>query len=244
MPRSLPALAVLLSQLVPGASRADEPPPKRPSRVIEGRVLDEHGKPPGPGKVMFAPQVPPRPFAEASTATIDAEGHYRIGLPPFPVEPDGPPGDGPLRFLALSPGFRPAVGTVGAGAGPSTVDIRLAPVAWKSTDLFLVDREGKPVPGAEVALEVGGPGNTWERLEGDAEGRCRVAMAPSQAFGITIRREGYLAAALGLRGVADDPARLKIPLFAPIRGRVVDLGRSADPGPPGRPDDRPGFLGG
>lgn len=226
-----PTFATILTVLaylgMPEVRGAAEPASKPSIRVVEGRVTDSQGRPPLQGRVFFGPQSPPAPFTASAAATLDAEGHYRVELADFPWWPAPLPASGTLRYLVLAPGSRAAVGTVEAGPGPSTVDIRLEAEPWRATDLLLTNREGVPIPGAEVAIGLGGDSLIWSRLATDGEGRCTLAMAAGQPFGIFIRREGYLPAVLGLHGAEDEPTAFRIKLHEPIRGRVVD--------PKGRP---------
>jgi thiol-disulfide isomerase/thioredoxin len=223
MSRLLPTLALLALLGGPSPSAADEPPARRASRVIEGRALDAQGKPAREGKVLFGPQSVATPFFEAAVATIDPEGRFRIELADFP--PYGPTpllAADSLRYLVLAPGFRATVGTIAAGRGPTTVDIRLMAEPWRTTDALLTDREGRPVADAEVTIRAMGGSISWSRLTTDAEGRCRIAMPAGHPFSVSIRREGYLPTALALRNTEDGPTGFRIRLHEPIRGRVID----------------------
>ena len=114
--------------------------------VIEGRVTDAQGRPLHEGKVMFAPQDPPIAFHEAWTVDIDAQGHYRIELSTLKVLASAFPPTGRLRYLALVPGFRSGVGSFDVESGSAKVDVQLIPEEWRTTEILLVDREGKAIP--------------------------------------------------------------------------------------------------
>ncbi len=102
------------------------------------------------------------------------------------------------------------------------MDVRLSAEEWASTEIVLVDREGKPVSGAEVTIQLGGP-FTWSRETSDAQGRCIVKSPPNQGFSMSIHREGFLPTRLGTRGSSEGPPKsLTVPLYAAIDGRVVD----------------------
>jgi hypothetical protein len=220
MARFLAFLAIIGGFSVAHAQSVNSPT----TRVIEGRVTDAQGRPVREGKVMFAPQTPPVPFSEAGTSAIDARGHYRIELSGFPHGSRLLLSTGPVRFLVLAPGFRGGVGKVDAGTGPATVDVRLSAEAWRESEIVLVDRDGKPVVGAELTLQMGGT-VTWSREMSDADGRCRLKSAPGQPFEISVRREGYLPTVFNSRATADDPTSFKVPLYPRIQGRVVDPAR-------------------
>ncbi len=198
-------------------------------RVIQGRLTDAQGRPVREGKVMFGPQTPPAPFEESGMATVDAEGRFRIELSGFSFGSETLPATGPLRYLALVPGFRGEPGNVDAGAGAATLDVRLSAEAWTTTEIRLVDRDGKPVPGALVTLQLGGP-FTWSRETSDADGRCKIKSAPGQGFSISVQRDGYLLTRFGSRATADDPTSFTVPLYSPIQGRVVDPAGKPLPG--------------
>ena len=166
---------VLAFMVLPGSQtpNATEPPSQSATRIIEGRVTDGQGRPVHEGKVMFAPQDPPLPFSERATAAIDAQGHYRIEISTFPYGDRPIPASGVLRYLVLVPGFRSGAGRVAAEPASAKIDVQLTPEEWKPTEILLVDRDGKPVPGAEVKLMMGGSA-VWSRHTSDAKGRCLV----------------------------------------------------------------------
>ena len=214
-------LLILASPALPSPCGADDPVAKPATRVIEGRVLDSRGQPVRQGKVFFGPREARIPFDEQSTATLDGEGRYRIELKGFAFGDKPIPATEPLRFLALSAGFRPELGKVEPGNVPSVVDVRLTPEPWKETLLRFVNRKGEAVAGVEADLSIASR-QAWETLKSDAEGRCRVATPAGLGFSIRARPGDYLATSFGFRGVAEDPVDLTVPLYDPIRGRVVD----------------------
>ena len=227
MSRLVPLLALLAWLGGSTTSGADEPAPKPTSRIIEGRVLDDQGKPAREGKILFGPQSVAAPFREAAVATIDAEGRYRIELADFPAYGPLPllAADA-LRYLVLAPGFRATTGTIAAGPGPTTADLRLKAEPWRTTDALVTDRQGKPVADAEVTIRAMGSSISWSRLSTDAEGRCRIAMAAGHPYSVSIRREGYLPTSLTLRNIEEDPTGFRIRLHEPIRGGWSTLGES------------------
>ena len=176
------------------------------------------------GEIMFALQNPPLAFNESWTADIDQEGHYRIELSTLSLSLGRSiPPTGRLRCLVLVSGFRSGAGKVDAETGSARVDIQLTPEEWRTTEIFLVDRDGKPVPGVLVSTKMGGRA-VWSRQTSDAQGRCLVKSAPGVACAVSFEHEGYLPTEFGTRGTAADPTSFKVPLFAMIEGRVVDPG--------------------
>jgi thiol-disulfide isomerase/thioredoxin len=200
---------------------AHDQAPVPATRVVEGRVRDSRGQPVRVGKVFFGPQDPRVPFEEESTASLDAKGRFRIELKGFTLGTDRIPASGPVRFLALSAGFRPGLGKVEAGAGSSAVEIRLSPEPWKETVFHFVDRRGGVVGNVDVDLFIVGQ-LLWDKLRSDRDGRCCVATPAGLSFSITARPKSLLAGSVGFRGIADDPADFTLPLYDPIHGRVVD----------------------
>jgi thiol-disulfide isomerase/thioredoxin len=200
-----------------GGGQAHQPA----TRLIEGHVTDVQGHPVREGKIMFALQNPPLAFHESWTADIDQEGHYRIELSTLSIGRGTVPPTGRLRCLVLVSGFRSGAGKVDAETGSAKVDIQLTPEEWRTTEILLVDREGKAVPGALVSTKMGGRA-VWSRQTSDAHGRCLVKSAPGVTCAFSVEHERYLPTEFGIRGTAADPTSFKVPLFAMIEGRVVD----------------------
>jgi thiol-disulfide isomerase/thioredoxin len=221
MSTSVPIVVVLVGlgglQAPGGGGQALQPA----TRLIEGRVTDVQGHPVREGKIMFGLQNPPRSFDEAWTAAIDQEGHYRIELSALSIGRSTVPPTGRLRCLVLVSGFRSGAGKVDADTGSARVDIQLTPEEWRTTEILLVNREGKPVPGAVVSMKLGGRA-VWSRQTSDAQGRCVVKSAPGVPFELSVEHEGYLPTEFVTLGTAADPTNFKVPLFATIEGRVVD----------------------
>ena len=178
---------------------------------------------------MFAPPTPLVPFDESGTAVTDVDGRFRIELSAFQLGSDPLPATGPLRYLVLAPGFRGEVGKVDAGVGPTKLEIRLPAEEWTSTEIRMVDREGKPVPGALVTLRMGGDFK-WSQLTSDAGGRCIVKSAPGHGFMISIERDGFLPTRFGSRATAEDPTNYTVSLYSAIQGRVIDPAGKPVPG--------------
>ncbi len=218
---TLVAIVVGLLGLVSAQAPNGGGPAAQPAkRVVEGRVTDTNGNPVREGKVMFGPQDPPLPFRDSTAVAIDAQGHYRIELAAFTLGTRSRPATDALRYLVLVPGYRSEAGRVAAGRGPGKVDVQLKPREWRTTEITLVDRDEKPVPGASVSLRY--EFTVWSRQTSDAQGRCLVKSAPDVAFGIKVEKEGYLPTELATRATAADPTSFNVPFFPVIEGRVVD----------------------
>lgn len=221
MPRLVTTLLILTSS----AFAAAEERAKQATRTIEGRVVDVDGRLVTHGKVYFS--VSDRsPFCtKEATAEIGPDGTYRIELKDYMFGGATVPASTARRFTVVATGFHAELGTVPAG-GETTIDFRLTPAEWKTTIFRFVDLRNHPVVGAEVDLQIA-LDVAWETLKSDRDGICRVACPPDNSFRIAVRSQDYLPIEFGLPGRADDPAEVAIPMFDPIRGRVVD--------PDGRP---------
>ncbi len=204
----------------PAVARKEQAPPTT-ARVIEGRLTDASGRAVPEGKLMFGPQNVRVPFAESGMATVGPEGRFRIELAGFSNGDETLPATGPIRYLILAPGFHAEVGQLGAGVAPAKLDVRLTNEEWTANEIRTVDRNGKPIAGADVTLQMGGPFK-WAQQSTDSEGKLHFKSARGQAFSISIARDGYLTTRFGSRATAEDPTSFTIPLYAPIEGRVVD----------------------
>ena len=189
--------------------------------MVSGRVLDDRGRPPHAARISFAPTAPGAMLSESTTVAVDDQGRYKIEVIDVVVGGTNYPAAGELRSLVIAPGFRPVVGKVEPGPSPSTVDISLTPEPWRETEFRLIDPVSRPVEGVVVDLTIGGS-LVWERLQSDRAGAIRTVTPRGLGFQVAARPKAYLATTVGFRGIADDPPLVTIPLFEPIRGRVVD----------------------
>jgi thiol-disulfide isomerase/thioredoxin len=187
-------------------------------RVVEGIVVAA-GKPVADARVFFAEAERGFRFVEDATATTDAEGRYRADLARIPWA------TGSMLQLVLAPGFQVIKRKIEAGRGATTADFELIAQPWKETQIRLEDSSGRPVEGVEVTCSVGAV--VWARLKTDAEGCCRLAMAPKMPIALAVKPKGARPIDTNLGVTQDEPASITLPVLPPIRGRVLD--------PDGRP---------
>ena len=209
------AFAVVLG--VAPAGGDESPVPTTVGRVVEGTVIGADRVPIGGARLFFGPTN--RGLRLDEEAATDDRGHYRVDLGRSPWL------TGEVRALLLAPGYRLVDRALGADRGSSIVDFELEPQPWKETILRFEDPEGRPVGGVEVTTTVAGnEARIWSRSRTDAEGRCRVAMAPGMPIGLSVKPEGARPIITYLGAEPDEPDAITLPILAPIRGRVVDPG--------------------
>ncbi|HYH45477.1 MAG TPA: carboxypeptidase-like regulatory domain-containing protein, partial [Thermoanaerobaculia bacterium] len=188
---------------------------------LPGRVTDRAGKP-VPGALVW-------PRHDPGTAVPgDAEGRFELTAAPFPR----------YALLAEAAGFlrgtlqvAPAAGERASGAAVPPVRLvlgRRRPVTGQ-----VVGPEGRPVPGAEVAVltegeaaprgEAPGP----REISTGPEGRFAVPHAPAARFAVEVRKPGY--ALLRWPEIAVPPGEgpidlgvLRLVPGAVVSGRVSD----------------------
>lgn len=188
-------------------------------RVVEGMIATAERRPIQGASVLFGQADGGFAFAEGAMATTDAQGRYRADLTKFPWS------TGAMRALVLAPGFEAAERTVAAGARASTADFEIKARPWKETRIRLEDGSGRPVADVEVTCSVGSV--SWARLRTDAEGCCRIAMAPEIWIGLTAKPEGARPIKATIAVTEGSPGSIRLPVVPPYRGRVLD--------PEGRP---------
>lgn len=200
------------------AAGSDEPiGDKAKGRVVEGSVVAGGNEPVQGARVLFGQPELGMTFVEAATATTDARGRYRADLTAFPWS------SAPMRVMVLAPGFQAVDRPFGAGA--TTADVELTAQPWKETQLRTEGGDGRPVEGVQITCSVGGV--TWARLQSDAEGRCRIAMAPEVWIRLSAEHAGARTVEATFGVTEDGLNTLKLPILPPYRGRVLD--------PEGRP---------
>ncbi len=151
MPRSTILLTGMIALSVSGLAHTDEPPPKKPvSRVVKGRVVDDHWAPIAGALVMLGPGLDFPGFTEEGTSRTDAEGRYHINLT------NAEWAASKLQPMVLATGFAYKKGTIEAGVGKAVADFTLKLEAWKTTEIRLADPSGKPGAGVELTWTLTG----------------------------------------------------------------------------------------
>lgn len=192
----------------------------RPPAWVSGRVIDAAGRRPMAGARVWPGHDP------GASVVTGADGRYRLAAPPeerFWIQAEAA---GCLPDTAWV--TRPAAA---AGQAPTLALTTAAAAAGQ-----VLDRTGRPVPGAEVAAFETPPERHGFRLDKadaravtDAEGRFSLAgLPPEAAVEVTVERRGFLPAREALARVRSASARpgLRIVLerSRPGNGRVVDAG--------------------
>lgn len=185
--------------------------------IVEGTVSSTAGTPIALARVFLGPQGQGMVLSDKASALTDAEGRYRVDLSGLPWAKSGKHG------LVLAPGFQAGDLTIDAGVAP--VDFRLTPRAWKATTLRLEDPDGRGVEGVEVACLISGA--RWSAVKSDAEGRCRIEMAPEVPMLLAATFPGARPVFAIMHGSLGEPDTIVLPVLPPVTGRVVD--------PEGRP---------
>lgn len=188
-------------------------------RVVEGTIATGERKPVEGARVMFGPAKSVFAFAEGAMAVTDAQGRYQADLTKFPWS------TGAMRVLVLAPGFDAAPRTVAASAKASTADFKVKARPWKEMRIRLEDGASRPVAGVDLTCSVGSV--SWARLRTDAEGSCRIAMAPEIPISLTAKPEAARPISAAIDVSEDGPGSITLPVLPPYQGRVLD--------PEGRP---------
>jgi RNA polymerase sigma-70 factor (ECF subfamily) len=205
-----------------------------PAAAIEGRVLE--GDLPAAGVTVMAPVAGtesaswfPSVHGKVPTwwTTTDARGRYRLGGVPVTGSAGGkvvvkafPRSAMFLRGGAVEPGAEVEAG-VRAGATAEAPDLRLPAFRAAAVDFLVVDREGRPVGGAEF-----GAHDSPVQARTDREGRARLLWPPEaagRAKGAIVRARGFGPEAVALRPAVEEPPVVRVVLGEGrrLRGRVV-----------------------
>ena len=195
-----------------GIAWSDEPPDgKSIARVVEGRVVDEHGSPVAGATVLLRAT---EPLLKDGTAHTNADGRYRIEWS------QSEQADSEVQLMVLAPGFLYRLVPASAPPGKAAAEIKLKAEAWKTTEIRLADPSGRPAVGVELLCSIALA--SWARLKTDAAGLCRFAMAIGVPTHFEAKPPGARPINLTLLNGKDDPATIKLPVLEPIRGRVHD----------------------
>jgi hypothetical protein len=150
----------------------------KPGEVIEGRILDDVGKPLAGASIVAAASRDVS--SDRPQSVSDVDGRFRMAN----VEP------GIKSVVVSAPGRMPELRAVQASRGMSPLEIRLRP--GKALRGRVVDENGKPIAGAHVSI--GDWRNVRVRLwstRTGAEGRFVWDSAPDDEVTIYAARPGY-----------------------------------------------------
>ncbi|HEY8504849.1 MAG TPA: hypothetical protein VIL46_09725, partial [Gemmataceae bacterium] len=211
-----PAKAAAAEKGQPKAHGAAAPTPDR-SAVIAGRVLGPDGAPRKGAKVWWRPHRGAEKAAALPETTADADGRFRLRLPPGQSPANG-------VVVASADGAAPDWAVPGAG-GDAGMTLRLAKDDLPITGRVL-DLEGRPVEGATVRATsveaVAGGGELdpfiehWKKYAG-------MRHIPVEALRLPVEMKDASVENLGLTGTAttDRDGRFRLSGFG--RDRVVYL---------------------
>ncbi|HEV3299272.1 MAG TPA: carboxypeptidase-like regulatory domain-containing protein [Planctomycetaceae bacterium] len=150
-----------------------------PAAIISGRVTNEKGKPLADVRVRVAIPETDMRFVDAKTnhmllsTKTDAKGDYRLEIPGLKESTT-------VSLDAMKPGYQRLVGTLMSGGDDRSVEV--TPGAIAKADLPLkpalyfagkvVDEEGKPICGVEIATDLVSPRSSGgvERTASDSDG--------------------------------------------------------------------------
>lgn len=160
-------------------------------------------------------------------AEADAEGRYRIALPPgswfVMAQAGGPFGavsERGLTYESLVVAVRPGE-TVRRDL---VLDDRASPAAGEAVEIEVVQPDGTPATGARavVATQGGLLGMSYA-VDVDARGRCRLDVPAAARASLTVEaRQGGRASPARPLAAGEERIRLVLAPAAAARGRVVD----------------------
>jgi thiol-disulfide isomerase/thioredoxin len=209
------SVTVIIALACLGNARGDEPATtKSTGAVVEGRVVDEHGAPIANALVLLRRGDRGAKWTEKGATRTDALGRYNVDL----SKNEAP--SSKLLAQVLAPGFAFVLRNFDAGPVKVAADFTLKPETWKTTEIRMVDASGRPVADVELKCFIGDV--TWSSLKTDAEGRCCIAMAVDQPLRLQAMSVGARPITVIRMNRKDDPAIIRLPVLAPIRGRVHD----------------------
>ncbi|MFG0318863.1 MAG: carboxypeptidase regulatory-like domain-containing protein, partial [Planctomycetota bacterium JB042] len=181
---------------------------------LTGTVLDDESGEPLEGVEVAGCSIRDgRPGWEADTTFTDAAGRFGVSAP---IDEDHPFG-----VTARCDGFVPEVRTV-SGSGPFEVSFRLRRAT--SREVTVVDRDGAPIPGAEVFLLDFETAQTTDHETTDAQGRCPVAFDPDHPWWVHVEAEGFAARTLGGDGLTRLPLTVVLEPTGVLEGTVTSAG--------------------
>jgi uncharacterized GH25 family protein/protocatechuate 3,4-dioxygenase beta subunit len=197
----------------------------QPASAVEGKVVDDDGRPVAGAKVVVLP-IDRRGGFQIRDGTSDDSGAFRIE--------DVPPGEAEAR--ATASGFQTAYLSnleIRAGQDLKGVEIVLAPGA--AVEGRVVSPSGRPVAGADVRVIEAEEGRRFFRMpvvtRTDGDGRYRLEGVAPGARTFQADHKSYRPAVRDLEvRPGENTLDLSLEGGAEVRGRVVDEGGVPVPG--------------
>ncbi|MFP5288377.1 MAG: carboxypeptidase regulatory-like domain-containing protein, partial [Thermoanaerobaculia bacterium] len=188
----------------------------QPAGLLEGRVVDEEGKPVPDATIRadlekFRDELPPEAL-QAETRTA-ADGRFRF-LRLLPSES--------YELTATKPGFAPLTRSFPAAQGRSAVPVELVLVKGRVLAGKVVDEEDRPVAGAKVMLERNEPVVTRE------SGEFEILNPPAETHTLAVYRQGFAPLFIPRLEIADKDLRVDLGTLT-LRKAAVLEGRVTDP---------------
>jgi hypothetical protein len=177
--------------------------------VVEGIVRAPQGRPIAGATVGQSREQLRSNFPRAKT---DENGHYRFP----PCEP------GEFTLSAAAPGYAPDARRVTVTQDRRTVDLQLR--RGETIRLRVVDKEGKPVAGAQVQVGYRKPEEFLLRVPNrtDTEGRWSWVWTPEEKLPIYVSMKGYAQVAKELAPADQEQVITLAAELWTASGRVVD----------------------
>jgi uncharacterized GH25 family protein len=211
----------------PGVRVPSEEPVRivmQPASVVEGRAVDDGGKPVAGARILVFP-TERRGGMQMKDGTSDDTGAFRIE--------DVPPGA--LEARATAPGYQAAyVSNLEVRAGQDLKGVEIVLAVGAAVEGRVVSPSGRPVAEADVRVvqeEARGFFRMPAMTQTDGDGRYRLEGVAPGARTIQASHEGYRPAVRDLEVRAgENTLDLSLEGGAEVRGRVVDEGGAPVPG--------------
>jgi len=138
------------------------------------------GPPAGPAGNSDAALRAALPTQALAPIATDAEGRFEI--PAWPLGID-------CRISAVLGELRADLDPVAPEVEEPRVEVEIRLPRPASAEFRVLDPEGRPIPGADLIIQLNGEGSDWRRINGgktDADGRSRIDDVPAGAKGYTL----------------------------------------------------------